>query len=84
LNDPERNRPLLIVLAGRTALPVLGKTIELQCAARAQAECVVGGLIVNKRLPDGLGDFLKQNAEQEEAAFGHIEKRALPHHLDRI
>lgn len=74
LNDPERTAFIIVLAAER--LPVL-ETIELN-AQLERSGVRVGGLIVNKRLPDGLGDFLTERRTQEEVHLATL-KEALPH-----
>ena len=74
LNDPERTSFIIVLAAER--LPVL-ETIELN-AQLERSGVRVGGLIVNKRLPDGLGDFLTERRTQEEVHLATL-KEALPH-----
>jgi arsenite-transporting ATPase len=74
LNNPERTSFVIVLAAER--LPVL-ETIELN-AQLERSGVRVGALIVNKRLPDGLGDFLTERRTQEEVHLATL-KEALPH-----
>ncbi|MDP1931267.1 MAG: ArsA family ATPase [Gammaproteobacteria bacterium] len=73
LSDAERTSFIIVLAAER--LPVL-ETIELHDQLR-RTGVKVGGLIVNKRLPDGLGDFLTERRTQEEVHLATL-KEALP------
>ena len=73
LSDAERTSFIIVLAAER--LPVL-ETIELHDQLR-RTGVKVGGLIVNKRLPDGLGEFLTERRVQEEVHLATL-KDALP------
>lgn len=74
LNNPERTAFVIVLAAER--LPVL-ESIALN-AQLERSGVRVGGLVVNKRLPDGLGDFLTERRTQEEVHLVTL-KEALPH-----
>lgn len=74
LNDAGRTAFVIVLAAER--LPVL-ETIQLN-AQLERSGVRVGGLVVNKRLPDGLGEFLKERRTQEEIHLATL-KEALPH-----
>lgn len=73
LSDAQRTSFIIVLAAER--LPVL-ETIELHDQLR-RTGVKVGGLIVNKRLPDGLGDFLTERRVQEEVHLATL-REALP------
>ncbi|OGT73906.1 MAG: arsenic-transporting ATPase [Gammaproteobacteria bacterium RIFCSPLOWO2_02_FULL_57_10] len=73
LSDAQRTSFIIVLAAER--LPVL-ETIELHDQLR-RTGVKVGGLIVNKRLPDGLGEFLTERRVQEEVHLATL-KQALP------
>lgn len=73
LNDAGRTSFVIVLAAER--LPVL-ETIELN-AQLERSGVRVGALIVNKRLPDGLGDFLTERRIQEEIHLATLTE-ALP------
>lgn len=62
LSDPVRTSFVIVLAAER--LPVL-ETIQLNAQLR-RTGVKVGGLVVNKRSPEGMGDFLKERRVQEE------------------
>ena len=74
LNDAGRTSFVIVLAAER--LPVL-ETIELNAQLK-RSGVKVGALIVNKRLPDGLGDFLTERRTQEEIHLQTLAD-ALPH-----
>ena len=74
LNDAGRTSFVIVLAAER--LPVL-ETIELNAQLK-RSGVKVGALIVNKRLPDGLGDFLTERRTQEEIHLATLSE-ALPH-----
>ncbi|MGB4247598.1 MAG: ArsA family ATPase [Pseudohongiellaceae bacterium] len=73
LSDAQRTSFIIVLAAER--LPVL-ETIGLHDQLR-RTGVKVGGLIVNKRLPDGLGEFLTERRVQEEVHLATL-KQALP------
>ncbi len=73
LSDAERTSFVIVLAAER--LPVL-ESIQLHEQLR-RSGVNVGGLVVNKRLPDGLGDFLNERRTQEEVHLATL-KEALP------
>lgn len=74
LGDAGRTSFVIVLAAER--LPVL-ETIQLN-AQLERSGVKVGALIVNKRLPDGLGDFLTERRTQEEIHLQTLAE-ALPH-----
>jgi arsenite-transporting ATPase len=73
LSDPEQTSFIIVLAAER--LPVL-ETIELYVQLR-NADVSVGGLVVNKRSPAGMGEFMEQRRAQEELHLATLTK-ALP------
>lgn len=73
LADPGATAFIIVLAAER--LPVL-ETIELERKLRA-AGVAVGGLVVNKRAPPDLGDFLAERRAQEEQHLATLTE-ALP------
>lgn len=73
LNNPERTSFVIVLAAER--LPVL-ETIALHDQLR-RSGVTVGGLVVNKRSPEGMGEFLAERRIQEEVHLGTLTE-ALP------
>lgn len=73
LNDAQRTSFVIVLAAER--LPVL-ETIQLHAQLK-RSGVRVGALIVNKRIPDGLGDFLTERRTQEEVHLATLAE-ALP------
>ena len=74
LSDAGRTSFVIVLAAER--LPVL-ETIQLN-AQLERSGVKVGALVVNKRLPDGLGDFLTERRTQEEIHLRTLAE-GLPH-----
>jgi len=74
LSDAGRTSFVIVLAAER--LPVL-ETIQLNAQLK-RSGVKVGALVVNKRLPDGLGDFLTERRTQEEIHLATLAE-ALPH-----
>ena len=73
LSDPEQTSFVIVLAAER--LPVL-ETIELYEQLQ-KANVSIGGLVVNKRSPAGMGEFLEERRVQEELHLATLTK-ALP------
>ena len=73
LSDPEQTSFIIVLAAER--LPVL-ETIELYEQLQ-KAKVSIGGLVVNKRSPAGMGAFMEERREQEELHLATLAK-ALP------
>lgn len=73
LADQQQTSFIIVLAAER--LPVL-ETIELEAQLR-RIGMSVGGLIVNKRLPEAMGDFIAERRRQEEVHLATLSK-ALP------
>ena len=73
LGNPERTAFIIVLAAER--LPVL-ESIELHQQLQ-RTGVRVGGLVVNKRVPAGLGDFFKERRTQEEVHLATLTE-ALP------
>lgn len=73
LSNSARTSFVIVLAAER--LPVL-ETIQLHEQLR-RTGVTIGGLVVNKRLPDGLGDFLAERRVQEEVHLATLTE-ALP------
>ena len=73
LSDPARTSFVIVLAAER--LPVL-ETIQLNAQLK-RTGVKVGGLVVNKRSPEGMGDFLKERRVQEEVHLATLAE-ALP------
>ncbi|MDX1492060.1 MAG: ArsA family ATPase [Pseudohongiellaceae bacterium] len=74
LSNTDRTSFIIVLAAER--LPVL-ESIQLH-GQLLRTGVSVGGMIVNKRLPDGLGDFLTERRTQEEVHLATLSE-ALPH-----
>ncbi|HJO10742.1 MAG: ArsA family ATPase [Gammaproteobacteria bacterium] len=70
LADGDKTSFVIVLAAER--LPVL-ETIELN-AQLDRAGVTVGGLVVNKRVPIGMGEFLEERRSQEEKHLKLLEK----------
>jgi arsenite-transporting ATPase len=70
LADGDKTSFVIVLAAER--LPVL-ETIELN-AQLDRAGVTVGGLVVNKRVPIGMGEFLEERRSQEEKHLKMLEK----------
>ena len=73
LSNAERTSFVIVLAAER--LPVL-ESVALH-GQLLRTGVTVGGMVVNKRLPDGLGDFLTERRTQEEIHLATL-KEALP------
>lgn len=73
LSDPQQTSFIIVLAAER--LPVL-ETIELYDQLQ-KAKVSIGGLVVNKRSPAGMGEFLEERRVQEERHLVTLTK-ALP------
>lgn len=73
LSDPEQTSFIIVLAAER--LPVL-ETIELYEQLQ-KAKVSIGGLVVNKRSPAGMGEFMEERRAQEELHLATLAK-ALP------
>ena len=66
------NKTSFVIVLAAERLPVL-ETIELN-AQLDRAGVTVGGLVVNKRVPIGMGEFLEERRSQEEKHLKLLEK----------
>ena len=70
ISDPEQTSFIIVLAAER--LPVL-ETIELYEQLQ-KAKVNVGGLVVNKRSPAGMGEFMDERRVQEELHLATLDK----------
>ena len=70
ISDPEQTSFIIVLAAER--LPVL-ETIELYEQLQ-KAKVNVGGLVVNKRSPAGMGEFMDERRVQEELHLAMLDK----------
>jgi len=70
ISDPEQTSFIIVLAAER--LPVL-ETIEL-FEQLQKAKVNVGGLVVNKRSPAGMGEFMDERRAQEELHLAMLDK----------